>query len=478
MTDIGQRTLVAIHGHLYQPPRQDPWTGDVAAEPSAAPFHDWNARIDSECYGPNGHAEFAEGRVNNYEHLSFDVGPTLTDWLADSAPDTLRSIVLGDESSTSAYGHGGAIAHPWVHAILPLCTPADATTLVRWGITEFEFRFGRRPEGMWLPETAMDIATLRILSEQGIGYTIAAPLQVMATRSDSGEWVAGAGDGRPVRISLGDTPGSDSQIIVVPYDGATSSLVAFGGGLNDGHALAQRIRERAADSAAVVVATDMESYGHHHRFGEMALAVAIDSLSRDPNVELVTVGEIVARLDPIDGVLLAPSAWSCAHGIERWRSDCGCRLGASSEHGQAWRAPLRAALDGVRLLVEQLPELSNDLRNPPDARDAYVTVLLDETRWSGFVNEHVSGDPVRARTWLELQRNLLLMYSSCGWFFDDAAGHETLIVLRHCRRAIELVIELGGPDAQPMVRQRLAEMVSDERNCDGAAIWDQLVHST
>ncbi len=467
---------VAIHGHLYQPPRRDPWTSQVPIEPTADPFHDWNARIAAECYQANAVAELGGVARNNYASLSFDVGPTLTEWLDASAPETLQAIREGDAASHARTGHGGAIAHPWVHAILPMCEPDDAATLVRWGIAEFVMRFGRSPEGMWLPETAMDIATLRILAEQGIRFTMAAPHQVLSARSVAGYWQPGAGTGAPIRVALGD----GATIIVLPYHGALSNRIAFGGGLEDGIALAREIAEVSATQPAVVIATDMESYGHHHHFGEMALAAMIDSIESDSRLELTTVAEIVENTVPVDGVLALPSAWSCAHGIERWRSDCGCRSGPQTPHDQSWRAPLRSALDVVRSAASQLPELAGDLCDPAAARNAYCDVLLGIQDWDSFADTHVktSGDSMRAHTWLALQFHLLSMYSSCGWFFDDAAGHETLIVLRQCRRAIELVRELGGPDLEPLVIERLASMVSDLFGLNGTAIWNELTHST
>jgi alpha-amylase/alpha-mannosidase (GH57 family) len=471
---LGVRPLVVVHGHLYQPPREDPRTGTVPVEASAAPFHDWNERITDECYRANAHARLGEASVSNYERLSYNACPTLTTWFAEHAPDVLGALADADARQQARGQHGPALAAPWVHAILPLCSPADRATMVQWGIAEFTHRFGRTPDGMWLPETALDTATLVALADAGIGFTIVAPHQVAAHRHEPGaRWAPGAGDGRPLRVAL---PGGRA-IVVLPYDGECSNDVAFNGALHDGVGFARRLVARAHERGVCTVVTDMESYGHHHRFGEMALAAAFEHLAADPSVEIVNAADAVARLPHGEGVVVAPSAWSCAHGVERWHSDCGCRAGAPTPHGQSWRAPLRSALDTLRDAVAQLPALASDLRDPARARDEYVAVLLDAEGHDEFVRRRAPGDAARARQWLQLQYHLLLMYSSCAWFFDDAAGHESLIVLRHAAAAIDLVADLGGPDLERAVVDRLAPMVSDVHAIGGAAIWHDLVRS-
>ncbi len=458
--DHDGRSPVVVHGHLYQPPREDPWSGETAAEPTAAPYHDWNERITAECYRPNAHAELhtADGATtrDNYEYLSFNIAPTLSSWLADHDPELLASLVRADRAQLTRTGHGAAIAHPYVHAILPLCNVDDRRTIVHWGIEEFRFRFGRAPVGMWMPETALDLASLDVLAAHGIEFTVVAPYQVLSDTR-----------GAPVRIALP----SGRTIVLLPYDGALSSLVAFGGGLHDGARFADQVLESSDGRATTAIVTDMESYGHHHQFGEMALAVAFARFDADPRVEVTNAAAVAATTPLVDGVAVAPSAWSCAHGIERWRSDCGCRSAGDTPHGQRWRAPLRTALDRLRDAVRQLPGLGSDLRDPGATRDAYVDVLLDRAAWAEFRRTHVAGSAERAHAWLEMQRHLLFMYSSCGWFFDDAAGHETLIVLRHARRAVELVVELGGPNFDDLMADSLAPMYSDKYGMDGRAIW-------
>ncbi len=455
---------VIVHGHLYQPPREDPWTGETALEPTAAPHHDWNERITHECYRPNTHAEVhrSDGAVvvrNNYEHISFNVAPTLTAWFERHEPALLAALVRADAVQLARTGHGAAIAHPYVHAILPLCNEDDRRTLVRWGVQEFRFRFGRAPVGMWMPETALDLASLDTLAAHGIEFTLVAPYQVLTDTR-----------GAPVRVALP----SGRTIVLLPYDGALSSLVAFGGGLHDGVRLAEQVVAASTGRVTTGVVTDMESYGHHHEFGEMALAVALERVGATSEVAVTNAAGAIATTPAQRGVAVAPSAWSCAHGIERWRSDCGCRSAGAAPHDQGWRAPLRTALDRLRDTVRQVPALASDLRDAAGARDDYVDVLLDRSAWAAFCESHVAGSPERALLWLELQRHLLFMYSSCGWFFDDAAGHETVIVLRHARRAAELVVELGGPDLDGLMADSLAPMFSDKYGIDGRAIWHDL----
>jgi len=477
VSDLEHERLVVVHGHLYQPPREDPWTGRVPVEPSAAPFHDWNERITAECYAPNTIAEVLDehgtvvGSRNNYEHASFDVGPTLALWLERNAPAVHGAIVAADRAGHARHGYGPALAHPWVHAILPLATPGDRTTLVRWGVADFRARFGREPQGMWLPETAVDRPTLRALVAAGVQFTVLAPRQLSIVRDAEGIWSDVIEPGVPYRIALG----SGTAIVALTYDGTLSSDVAFAGLLHDGTQFAQRLIEAAERSPAVVAAvTDFESYGHHHRFGEMSLAVALDRVANAPGMRLATAAEAALTIPPREAILAENTAWSCAHGIERWRSDCGCRVG---DHGdQRWRTPLRQALDWLRDTVEQLPQLADSLADMAAARDDWVDVLIDVTAQPSFERTHVHGDAERAHRWLDLQTHLLMMYSSCAWFFDDAAGHETAIVLRHAARAIELVAALDGPDLEPGVVERLRPMRSNERPelVDGEAIWHAL----
>jgi len=439
---------VVIHAHFYQPPREEPWLEQVEAEPSAAPFHDWNRRIERECYravvaaripGPDGRIARV---VNTLEQISFNVGPTLAEWLEKEAPETWSAMVEADHNSRLRLGgHGNALAMPYHHSILPLASRRDKTTEVRWGIADFRRRFGRDPEGMWLPETAVDDETLDVLASEGIRFTVLAPHQVTG---------APAG-GMPGRYT---TSGGRSIALFV-YDGPLSHDVAFGPLVTDGSRWAPAIRSRMPREGPglVSIATDGETYGHHHRFGEMALAAALDGLGRDPGTCVENYASFLARHPATSEVgLVAPSSWSCIHGVERWRADCGCRTREGTS--QAWRKPLRQALDALatELHGRFAEEAAGFFPDPWEARDSYATVGLPS---------HL---PVRARELLELERNTLRMFTSCGWFFDDLAGLETVVCLRYAARAIEL----AGPDAA-LLEAGFLDRLEEARSNDAGA---------
>lgn len=435
-----------IHAHFYQPPREDPWLELLEREPGAAPFHDWNRRIERECYRAVVAARLpgAEGRidriVNTLEQISFNVGPTLAEWLEHEAPDTWAAMLAADRISAGRQGgHGNAIAQPFHHVILPLASRRDKTTEVRWGIADFRRRFGREPEGMWLPETAVDDETLDVLAAEGIRFTILAPHQVEAPPPA----------GRPGKY----TTANGRAIALFLYDGRLSHDIAFGPLISDGGRWAGVMLARPLPGAGpglVSVATDGETYGHHHRFGEMALATALEDLSAHPTTRVENFASFLARHPATDPVrLVERSSWSCAHGIERWRSDCGCRTKPGTS--QAWRAPLREALDWLagELHARFAEAAAAFFPDPWAARDSYAAIGLPS---------HL---PVRARELLELERNTLRMFTSCGWFFDDVAGLETVVCLRYAARAIEL----AGAEAAALetgFRDRLAMAQSND----------------
>jgi hypothetical protein len=478
---------VAVHGHFYQPPREHPWLDVVETEPSARPHHDWNARITAECYGPNTAARLLgphggiRALLNTFERISFNVGPTLFRWLAAARPDVAARIVEADRRSAARLaGHGNAIAQPYVHAILPLQGARDRTTLLRWGAAEFRYRFGRPADGAWLPETAVDRATLAALADEGLAFTVLAPSQIARVRpSPAAGWrpAAGALDPRrPYRVPLG---GGRSQVVFV-YDGGLAHAVAFGGLLSSGEAFAARLlaaleppagagAAEAAGPRLAHLATDGESYGHHHRFGEMALAAALERVERDERARLTSYGAFLAAWPRAaamaEAELVEPSAWSCAHGVGRWQADCGCRAGGPERH-QRWRAPLREALDwlAAELDLQFEADAGPLLKEPWEARDAYVDVLLDPSPagQAAFLARHQlhpldAGSRVRAFELLEAQRHRLLMYTSCAWFFDDVAGGEATQALRHAARAVGLAGAAGGRrDLERGLLRRLA----------------------
>ncbi len=457
---------VCIHGHFYQPPRENPWLEAIEGQPSAYPYHDWNERIAAECYAPNANARILDGEnrivaiVNNYASMSFNFGPTLLSWLEEKEPEVYRAILAADEESRRRFsGHGSAIAQPYNHTILPLSNARDRRTQVLWGVRDFVRRFGREPEGMWLPETAVDLAALEELAAAGIAFTILAPHQASAVRRiGEEEWrdvTPQAVDPTvPYRVAL---PSGDA-IAVFFYDGPVSRAIAFERLLTTGERFAERLA--GAFSAEerpqlVHVATDGETYGHHHRHGDMALAYALHTLGARRLATLTNYGEFLERHPPIhEARIVENSSWSCAHGVERWRSDCGCQSGAHPGWSQAWRAPLREALDGLRDALAPLWEerAARLLKDPWAARDAYVDLILDRTpaRARRFLAEHGarSLDDAEATETLELleaQRHAQLMYTSCGWFFDDVGGIEARQVIQYAGRVLQLSGKLFGP---------------------------------
>ncbi|PYQ37225.1 MAG: hypothetical protein DMF55_01770 [Acidobacteria bacterium] len=457
--------FVCVHGHFYQPPRENPWTGEVDEEVSAQPYHDWNERITAECYRGNG-----VGQPSNYSRMSFDFGPTLLSWLAASSPETYGSILEADRASRARFsGHGSALAQAYNHAILPLANRRDKMTQVAWGIRDFQFRFGRLPEGMWLPETAVDGDTLEVLAENGIAFTILAPSQAARVRETGGEWrdvdARGIDPREAYRIPLP----SGRVITVFFYDGALAHAVAFGDLPRDGAELARGLLSRFRgdfDQELVHVATDGETYGHHFRGGDRALAEAFDAIEASGLATLTNYGEYLEKFLPrLEAQIVAGTSWSCSHGIARWSDDCGCSAGRSSSH--PWRRPLREALDWLRDTLAPLYEAAGSgfFRDPWAARDDSIQIELDPSEESvgEFLDRHAIGplsaeDRTAALGLLELQRNALLMYTSCGWFFDDPAGLETRQVLRYAARALELAEEHLGGSLEPLFL-RLLERV-------------------
>jgi hypothetical protein len=431
-----------VHGHFYQPPRENPFLDVVEAEPSAAPFHDWNQRIERECYRAVTAARLTSGDgrirgiVNTLEFISFNFGPTLLEWMEQEARNTYAAILAADRASAARLGgHGNAIAQPYHHTILPLASRHDKETEVRWGIADFKRRFGRDPEGMWLPETAVDDETLDVLAAAGIRFTILAPHQIVERPAR----------GRP---ALYRTRGGRT-IAVCPYDGDLSHRIAFGGALHDAMGwVNQMVASGAAlgDDGVLSAATDGETYGHHHKFGEMALARALEEMPRS-GWRVENFAAYLARVPAtLEVRLVEPSSWSCAHGVERWRSDCGCRIDPNRAWTQAWRAPLRRALEGLAAGLHVLYEREGreNIRDPWEARDAYGAVVAsDAPALHRFAQEVASApdDPetvVRVRELLEMERDALRMFTSCAWFFDDVAGLESQQVLRYAARAISL----------------------------------------
>ena len=504
MSKSSNRYLV-VHGHFYQPPRENPWIESVETQDSAAPYHDWNERIAAECYSRNGASRVVNTQnqilriVNNYAQISFNFGPTLLSWLEDCAAVTYESILTADrESATRFGGHGSAMAQVYNHMIMPLASRRDKQLQVRWGIADFEHRFGRKPEGMWLAETAVDSETLEVLAEHGILFTILAPNQCAAVRplatsssqartlaeKDSGagaqgknaDWYATPNDSVDPRHAYQVQLGSGRTIAVFFYDGARSRAIAFERLLDSGEGFALRMASgftgaTPAEPELVHVATDGESYGHHHRYGEMALSYALQYTETEQLATVTNYGEFLELFPPTrEARILEATSWSCAHGIERWRADCGCN-GGKAGWNQRWRGPLRAALntvrDGVAPLAAALGgQLFNDWNG---ACDRYIAVMLDRAKAREFLEKErrrplSAPEQVQALKLLEMVRHGQLMYTSCGWFFDDLSGIETVQIIAYAARALELAADLFGEAGRALEPAFLALLAAAESN--------------
>ncbi|MFH0960793.1 MAG: DUF3536 domain-containing protein [Pseudomonadota bacterium] len=450
---------ICIHGHFYQPPRENPWLEEVEKQDSAHPFHDWNEKITYECYQPNLEARLLDengrlrGIINNYEFISFNFGPTLLSWLERHEKNTYESILKADMVSKFArYGHGNALAQAYNHMILPLATKCDKITQIIWGLKDFKHRFKREAEGMWLPETAVDLETLEVLVDQGVLFTILSPKQASRCRDNfSGRWQTVDGSSLdPSRPYLCFLP-SGSHITIFFYDAPVSQAIAFEGLLNDGSIFKERLLGAFATDRSwpqlVNIATDGESYGHHHGFGEMALAFAIEQLLYEPNVRLTNYGEFLANHPATAEVeIIERTSWSCSHGVGRWTRDCGCSTSQKPGWKQLWRTPLRTSLDIIRERVDELFERrgSELFLDPFRTRNDYLDLILkNRTEIQLFLKtyqkkELSASESVEALSLLEMQRNRMLMYTSCGWFFDDLTGIETLQILEYAARVLQL----------------------------------------
>jgi len=477
---------ICIHGHFYQPPRENPWLETVETQDSAAPYHDWNERVCAECYAANGAARIVNGRnqiisiVNNYSRISFNIGPTLMSWLEQNAPRTYRMILDGERSSRKNFrGHSSAIAQVYNHMILPLASTRDRLTQIRWGIADYERRYGRPPEGMWLAETAADTESLRLLAEQGIKFTILAPHQckrVRQLKDSPGEWTptpeSSVDTTRPYLVRFP----SGASIAIFFYNGPVSRAIAFEGLLNSSEAYAARLKVSFKDRSEpqlVHVATDGESYGHHHKYGDMGLAFALNLLNNDKTVRLTNYASFLERFPPENECeIVDNTSWSCAHGVERWRSNCGCN-GGKPGWNQRWRTPLRQALDQLRDAIVPLTEETGAkyFRDVWAARDAYIQVILDRTeeRIDRFLAEHTRrtlnrDERVHALELMEMQRHAQLMYTSCGWFFDDIAGIETVQIIAYAARVIQLARRFFGQPADAIESAFIARMGDAKSN--------------
>ncbi len=491
---------VVIHGHFYQPPRENPWIEQIEVETSAHPYHDWNERITAECYHPNGAARVYDGQrrildiINNYEHLSYNFGPTLLSWLEVKAPETFEKILEADQLSLAALGYGSALAQAYNHTILPLASNRDRETQVVWGLKDFEHRFRRPAAAMWLPETAVNYPTLETLADHGMKFVILSPYQAKRVRPlAGGEWQTVQGHTldttQAYRCFLPDGKGDPAKrrhLDVFFYNGGVAADLSFGELLTDSYRLAGRLVEGFAPGRfrpqILHVATDGENYGHHKKFGELALAHAISVVLPQKGFKLTNYAAFLELAPPkMEAELyLGPegegSSWSCAHGVGRWKENCGCSTGGLPTWNQRWRTPLRESFDFLNQRLGALFETEGQkyFRDPWAAREAYIQVILD--RSPSVLAEFFSrqgasnltqGDWVPALKLLEMQRHALLMYTSCGWFFADLSGLETLQVIRYAARALQLGQEFTPePLEEPFLKilERGASNLPEEGN--------------
>jgi len=491
--------FICVHGHFYQPPRENPWLESVELQDSAAPYHDWNERICFECYAPNARSRLLNGDgridriVSNYSRMSFNFGPTLLSWMHDKQPEIHDAIVDADKKSRERFsGHGSALAQAYNHMILPLANTRDKQTQVLWGIRDFEFRFGRKPEGMWLPETAADNETLDVLAQNGIKFTILSPYQASRVRplDESSDWHDANGAKIDPKLPYLVKLPEGRSIAVFFYDAPVSQAVAFEKLLCNGEAFTARLfgafdGNRESDQLAHI-ATDGESYGHHFRYGDMALAYALHQIENSGDAKLTVYGEFLESHPPTHEVEIHQgSAWSCSHGVERWKSDCGCNSGGHGGWNQKWRAPLRQALDFLRDRLAPFYEMlaREMLRDPWFARDDYITVILNRSpeKISEFFAVHATrklteAEQILALRLLEMQRHAMLMFTSCGWFFDEISGIETVQVIQYAARALQLAGELGAENLEPGFLEILAQAKSNiPEHQDGRVIYEKFV---
>jgi len=489
---------ICIHAHFYQPPRENAWLEAVELQDSAYPYHDWNERVTAECYAPNSASRILDGDgrilqiVNNYSRISFNFGPTLLSWMEQKSPAVYQAILAADRESQRIFsGHCSAVAQAYNHMILPLASRQDKYTQIRWGIQDFETRFGRHPEGMWLPETGVDLQTLEVLAELGIKFTILSPYQAGRVRPLGGRAWRKVDGGRidpsmayAVRVPSGAT------MNVFFYDGPISRAIAFEDLLADGKRFSERLLGAFSDARTwpqlVHIATDGETYGHHRAYGDMALAFALNDIETGQRARLTNYGEYLEKHPPIqEAKVIGNSSWSCVHGVERWRSDCGCNSGGHAGWNQRWRAPLRQSFDWLRDKVAPLYEAEavKLFPRPWQARDAYIRVVLDRSRENvvGFMTEQAGRvlsetEMVSGLKLLELQRYLMLMYTSCGWFFDELSGIETVQVIQYAGRALQLAGQLFSEDLAPPFLDLMAQAKSNiPEQGDGRSIYERFV---
>jgi len=489
---------VCIHGHFYQPPRENPWLEDVELQDSAYPYHDWNEKITEECYRQNAASRILGPDkkiidiVNNYSKISFNFGPTLLAWLKKNTPEVYHGIIEADRRSLEVFsGHGAAIAQAYNHIIMPLASIRDKHTQVAWGICDFEHHFERKPEGMWLPETAVDLETLEVFAEHGIRFIILAPHQARRIRKiDSKQW-------KNIEQGKVDTTvpylcrlPSGQDINLFFYNESIAHSVAHGDLLQNGEVFAQNLcgilAKNPKEAQLAHIATDGETYGHHHSHADMALAYCLHYIESNNLAKITVYGEYLEKFPPNYEVeIYENTSWSCCHGIERWRGNCGCCYGRYPSGAQKWREPLREAMDWLwdQLTSVYEKQAIQYTPDPWELRNKYISVINDRSaeNINSFLSSFIGKQPaydekVTLLKLLEMERNALLMYTSCGWFFDDICGVETVQTIRYAARAMQLAKEAGSEDLEVGFKDILEKAPTNAKEfANGREVYEVLV---
>lgn len=490
-------TNLCIHGHFYQPPRENPWTGEIEKQKSAAPFHDWNERIWSECYEPNTHSQIINdnnvivAEINNFDFLNFNFGPTLLHWLKRKHPETYKHIIDADARSVNEHnGHGNAIAMCYNHIIMPLANEHDKETQIKWALEDFKFHFRRESEGIWLPETACDELTLEALCRENIHYTILDSSQALK--------ISEFHSGISLDVSLCNINTlhpyrwfskieSTNFIDIFFYNGPVSKAIAFDDVLMSSQNLQGKIGEAIIRDYnklhLVSVATDGETFGHHKRHGERTLAFFLKVLAAQNNINIVNYGEYLEKDPPQFEVQIKPgegTSWSCVHGVKRWEDDCGCGGG---EWNQKWRKPLRETLNWLRdeLIIIFETEEKKIFNSVWSARNDYINLLNDESYRKKFFLKHSRKKlsvkkELKAIELLEMQKYSMFMFTSCGWFFSEISGIETVKILEYAARAIELAKNICGVKLEKKFLLLLEKAPSNiKKYLNGKKIYEDLV---
>lgn len=499
-----EKFYLCIHGHFYQPPRENPWKGEIEQQPSALPFHDWNERIFQECYKPNTEAEILDlsenkiiERVNNYENINFNFGPTLLHWIKEKHPDTLKKIIEADRTSIKNHiGHGNAIAQVYNHIIMPLANEQDCITQIKWGLYDFEFHFGRKSEGIWLAEAACNNITIEYLINEGVKYIILDPSQALRVRKFNSENWKDVPNGsvntkHPYRIF--SRKDSDNFIDVFFYDGSISRAIAFEDIAFSSEKLMNRIFSHSANDQKpqlISIAVDGETFGHHKHFAERTLAYLLTKMITENEIKLVNYGEYLEMFPPEyeaelnEGFNHEGTSWSCVHGVSRWYRNCGCHTGGGKGWNQEWRTPLRDSLNTLRDRIKEIYEQEGIkyFRDISQARNEYIKIILDslenvKTEFLKNNSEHYLNpyETMTALKLLEIQTLSMLMFTSCGWFFSDISGIETVQILAYAKKAVEMVNDIFGIDLEPELLEGLAEAISNKPEFkNGAEIYKNI----